>query len=160
MIGVGQIILGVLRNGWIALVGALVAIALLALLAQALKTVSAGVIGANLFVYQAIAAFSGVLILALFGLLGVPALVRAAQTSLPASAGCGPINELGQLAIMLIGGLAALRMLRAVLAGVTMAAVGGGGGLSDALLEAGEAIVGMVVASAALPIATHFLGVC
>ena len=41
-----------------------------------------------------------------------------------------------------------------------MAAVGGGGGLSDALLEAGEAIVGMVVASAALPIATHFLGVC
>ena len=160
MTAVGQIILGLLRNGWIALVGALVAIALLAMLSQVLKTMSAGAIGANLYVYEAVAAFCGILVLVLFGLLGVPALVGAAQASLPASAGCGPITELGQFAIMLIGGLAALRMMRAVLAGGTMAAMGGRGGLSDALFEAGEAVLGMVVASAALPIATHFLGVC
>ncbi|MEA3350214.1 MAG: hypothetical protein U9Q82_06310 [Chloroflexota bacterium] len=160
MTAIGQMLLEILRNGWIVLVSAVAAVAALALMSQILKTVSSGIMGANLYVYEAIAAFFGVLLLALFGLLGVPALVQAAQASLPPSAGCGPITELGQLAIMLIGGLAAVRMMLAVFSGVAMTTLGGSGGLSEAMLEAGEAIFGMVIASAALPIATHLLGVC
>jgi hypothetical protein len=67
---------------------------------------------------------------------------------------------LGALAAGLIAALAALRILNALVASVTAAALGGSSSLAGALLETAEAVFGMVLASAAIPIAARFLGVC
>jgi len=152
-----EIVVNILREAWVALAAALVAFAVLAMLAQELKTASASVLGASLIVWEAVAALIGVLILALFGFLGVPAIVEAAQSSIPSSAGSGPVTELSQFCAALIGGIAALRMLRAVFTAVAYTATGGSGRLADTLIESGEAVFGMVLASMAVPIAAAFL---
>jgi hypothetical protein len=149
-----------LRQAWIALAGAFLAFALLAGMAQILRLSSATVLGANLWVWEAVSAVLSVLILALFGFLGVPQIVSALQASLPSGGGCGPINELGSFASGLIGGLAALRMLKAVFSSVVSASLGASSTLSQALLETGEAVFGMLLAGAAIPLAAWFLGAC
>jgi hypothetical protein len=60
----------------------------------------------------------------------------------------------------LIGGLAALRMLKAMFASMFSASIGGSSTFADALIECGEAIFGMILASAAVPLAAYFLGTC
>jgi hypothetical protein len=64
------------------------------------------------------------------------------------------------LAASLIAALAALRILRALAGTALAASAGGSASLAGALLEAGEAVLGMTLAAAALPITGHFLGVC
>lgn len=86
--------------------------------------------------------------------------MKAVLLALPSGSGCGPLGELGSLASGLIGGLAALRMLKALLVSVASAAVGGGGSLAQALLECGEALLGMLLAALAVPLAAWFLGAC
>ena len=113
-----------LREAWTALAGALLAFAVLAGMAQILRLGSASVIGANLWVWEAISAVLSVVILALFAFLGVPQIVSALEFALPSGGGCGPINELGKFAAGLIGALAALRMLKAVFASVVSASLG------------------------------------
>lgn len=157
---VSDILLDLLREAWAALAGGMIAIILLAVLAQVLRTASASVIGARFWVWDASLAIVGLVVLALFTFLGVPTLLHAAQDSIPSGGGCGPIADLGSLAAGLIAALAALRILKALVLSAAVAAVGGGSSLSRALLEAGEAVLGMVFASAALPIAAQFLGVC
>jgi len=157
MTNAAEILLGILREAWVALAAALLAFAALAMLAQVLKTASGSVLGASLMVWEALAALFGVVVLALFGFLGVPAIVSAAQSSIPSSAGSGPVTLLSQFCAVLIGGIAALRMLRAVFTAMAYSAVGGSGRLADTLIESGEALLGMVIASLAIPIAAAFL---
>ena len=152
------ILQGLLREAWIALAGALLAFILLAILAQALRASSASVIGAKFWVWEAVSAGIALLMLALFTFLGVPVILQAAQTSIPTGGGCGPIGALGTLAAGLIAALAAVRILKSLVAAVTVAAIGGSSALASAMLETGEAVFGMVLASAAIPIASHFLG--
>jgi hypothetical protein len=99
-------------------------------------------------------------ILALFAFLAVPQIVSALESALPSGGGCGPINELGQFAAGLIGALAALRMLKAVFASVVSASLGASSSLSHSLIETGEAVFGMLLAGAAVPLAAWFLGTC
>lgn len=148
------------REAWVALTGVLLAFALLAALAQILRVTSSSVIGANLWVAEGIAGIAGVVFLALFAFLGVPQLVNAALASIPGGNGCGPIGELGSLSAGMIGALAALRMLKAVFLSTVSVAVGGSGGMSQALIECGEALFGMLVAGLAVPLAARFLGAC
>ena len=155
-----SIILEFLRQGWIALAGALVAFALLAGLAQVLRISSAGAVGANLWVWQSVSALISLLVLSLFAFLGIPQIVQALQASLPGGAGCGPISVLGQYASDLIGGLAAVHMLKATFVSVVSASLGGTSTFSQALIECGEAIFGMLIAAAAIPLAAWFLGTC
>jgi hypothetical protein len=155
-----SIILEFLRQGWTALAGALLAFALLAGLAQMLRVSSAGVLGANLWVWQSVSALLSIVVLGLFAFLGIPQIVRALQASLPGGAGCGPISVLGTIASDLIGGLAALRMLKAAFTSVLSASIGGASTFSQALIECGEAVFGMLIASAAIPLAAWFLGTC
>ena len=155
-----SIILEFLRQGWLALAGAFLAFALLAGLAQVLRIISAGVMGANLWVWQSVSALVSILVLSLFAFLGIPQIVQALQGSLPGSAGCGPISVLGQYASDLIGGLAAVRMLKATFISVVSASLGGTSTFSQALIECGEAIFGMLIAAAAIPLAAWFLGTC
>ena len=160
MSNAGDLLLSLFRDAWGALVGALIAFALLAFLSQTLKTTSGMALGAQDWVRDAVTGGLGVLALALFALLGVPALVQAANASFPDSAGCGPITELGSLAVRLLGALGALRMLKAAASAVMSTVVGGQASLSTALLEAGEVVLGMVIASVAVPLAIHFFGLC
>jgi len=160
MTQVATILQGLLREAWIALAGALFAFILLAILAQTLRASSASVIGARFWVWEAASAGMALLVLAVFAFLGVPAILRAAQTSIPPGGGCGPIGTLGTLSAGLIAALAAVRVLKSLVTSVAMAAIGGGSAVGNAMLETGEAVFGMILAAAAIPIAAHFLGVC
>lgn len=148
------------REAWTALVGIFLAFALLAALAQVLRVSSSAVIGANLWVAEGLAGIAGVVMLALFAFLGVPQLVNAALVSMPSGSGCGPIGELGTLSAGMIGGLGALRMLKALFTSAVSAAVGGSGGMAQALIECAEAMFGMLLAALAMPLAAWFLGAC
>ena len=160
MTQVATMLQGLLREAWSALAGALFAFILLASLAQTLKAASASVLGARSWVWEAAAAGMALLVLAVFAFLGVPTILQAAQTSIPAGGGCGPIGALGAWAAGLIAALAAVRILKSLVAVVTVAAIGGSSSLAHALLETGEAVFGMVLAAAAIPLAAQFLGVC
>ena len=155
-----SILLTFLREAWMALAGALLAFALLAGIAQMLRVSSASVLGANLWVWQAVSALVSIVSLGLFAFLGIPQIVRALQTSLPGVGGCGPISELGSLASALIGGLAALRMLKAAFVSMLSASIGGASTFASALIECAEALFGMILAGAAIPLAAWFLGTC
>ena len=98
--------------------------------------------------------------LVLFAFLGVPQIVSALSSNLPSGAGCGPITELGSFAAGLIGALAALRMLKAVSLTLFSASLGASSTLSTALIEAAEALFGMLLAGTAIPLAAWFLGTC
>ena len=157
---VGSVFLSLLREAWVVLTGAVVMFVLLGVLAQVLRSASGSLIGARNWVGNALAASTGLMVLALFSFVGVPAVLRAVSRSLPNTGGCGPISEIGGLAAGLIGALAAVRILMAVLKSVTAAALEGSASLASALLESGEAVLGMIVAAAAIPIAARLLGVC
>jgi len=83
MTEVTSFIVDFLRAAWGALALALVAFSALAMLAQVLRTVSAGALGASLWVWEAIAALIGILVLAAFGIWGVPAIIAAGMAALP-----------------------------------------------------------------------------
>ena len=156
----GDILLAFFREAWLALGGALVLLAGLGLLAQVLKVAGATALGARYWAAQAVSAGAGLIGLGLFAFLGVPAIVQAVLAAVPGGAGCGPIGDLGALAASIVGALAGLRMLKALLAAAALAAAGGAAALSTSLTEVGEALLGMLLAAAAVPVAAHFLGVC
>ena len=160
MSSVADILLGIFREAWQVLVMLTLAIGMLAGLAQILRLSAGTMIGANLWVWEAMAGISGVLMLVLFAFLGIPVLVEATSSSIPGGAGCGPINDLGTFSAMLIAGLAGLRMLKATFTAVLSASVGGASNASAALIEIAEAMFGMLLASVAVPVAAIFLGAC
>ena len=155
-----SLLLTFLREAWVALAGAFLAFALLAGIAQVLRVSSASVLGVNLWVWESVSALMSIVVLGLFAFLGIPQIVNALQSSLPGAGGCGPISELGTLASGLIGGLAALRMLKAAFTSMLSATIGGESSFANALIECGEAFFGMILASAAIPLAAWFLGTC
>ena len=157
---VSSLLITFLREAWISLVGAFLAFALLAGIAQILRVNSASVLGANLWVWESVSALLSIVILGLFAFLGIPQIVSALQSSLPGAGGCGPISELGTFASGLIGGLVALRMLKAAFTSMLSASIGGSSSFANALIECAEALFGMIIASAAIPLAAWFLGTC
>ncbi len=157
---VTTLLLTFLRGAWVALASGFVAFALLAGMAQILRVSSASMLGANLWVWESISALISILVLGLFAFLGIPQIVSTLQSTLPGASSCGPINELGTLASGLIGGLAALRMLKAMFTTMLSASIGGASSFANALIESGEALFGMLLVSAAIPMAARFLGTC
>ena len=160
MLEATHILLTFLRDAWGALVGALLAFAILAMLAQILRVSSASVLGAKVWVWQSVSAVIAILVLGLFGFLGVPHIVRSIQSAIPSGGGCGPIGELGRFSAAIIGGLAGLRMLKAIFTSVLSASFGGQVSMSGALIETAEGVFGMLLAAAAIPVAAWFLGAC
>ena len=98
MAQITAMLLDLLQNAWVALAGGLAAIVLLALLAQALRAAAASALGARYWAWEALGTGISLLILAFIAFLGVPAIVQAAQSSIPGSGGCGPVNDLSVLA--------------------------------------------------------------
>lgn len=160
MNAVANILLGIFRDAWQVLVVVTLAIGLLAALAQILRLSAGSLTGASLWVREAIAGVTGVLMLVLFAFLGIPVLVQATASSIPGGTGCGPINDLGVFSASLIAGLAGLRMLKSTFMAVLSASAGGSVNTSAALIEIAEAIFGMLLASIAVPAAAAFLGSC
>ena len=160
MTAASSLLLTFLREAWLALASAFLAFTLLAGIAQVLRVSSASVLGANLWVWESVSALLSILVLGLFAFLGIPQIVSALQATLPGASGCGPISELGTLASALIGGLGALRMLKAAFVSMLSASIGGASTFANALIECGEALFGMILASAAIPLAAWFLGTC
>jgi len=157
MIAAGEIVLGILREAWGVLVAVTISFAVLAVLIQVLKSTAGNILGANPLIAQSVTASGSLIVLVLFAFLWIPALVQSIQITAP---NCGPVAELGELAALLIGAVAALRMLKAITLAVAMAAFGGPAGISDALLEGGAALFGMLIAVTAVPVAAAFFGAC
>ena len=157
MIAAGEIVLGILREAWGVLVAVTISFAVLAVLIQVLKSTAGNILGANPLIAQSVTASGSLIVLVLFAFLWIPALVQSIQITAP---NCGPVAELGELAALLIGAVVALRMLKAITLAVAMAAFGGPAGISDALLEGGAALFGMLIAVTAVPVAAAFFGAC
>jgi len=159
MTAAGDILLGIFRQAWGLIAGLLVLIAILGGLAQVFKMIGSALLGSSFWVSEAVAGILGVILIALVGLLSIPAIAQAVTIG-GAATGCGPIAEIGQLAGMLIGGIGALRMLKGTFAAVVSASIGGSGGVSNALIEIAETIFGMLLITVAAPIAAVFFGAC
>jgi hypothetical protein len=155
-----QIILSVLRQAWVSLTVFMVAAGALAMLAQVLRTIGASAIGARIWVWESLSSIAAVLILVLIAFLGIPPIIRAISTSIPGSPGCGPISELGMFASGLIAAIVSVRMLLSFAKTVGGAALGGTAEISQGLIEAVEALFGMLLAGAVIPLVAMFLGVC
>jgi len=158
MTAAGDILLGIFRQAWALIVGLLVLLAILGGLAQVFKMASGVLLGSNFWVSEAVSGILGVVLIALVGLISIPAIARAA--SVGGTTGCGPITEIGQLAGMLIGGIGSLRMLKGTFLAVVSTSISGSGGVSNALIEIAETIFGMLLITVAAPVAGAFFGAC
>ena len=155
-----QIIQNVLRQAWVALTSFIVSVGALAMLAQVLRTIGASTIGARMRVYESIASIAAILALVLVAFLAVPPVMKAVSASIPSSAGCGPISELGMLASGLIAAIVGVRILLSFARTIGGAALGGTAEISRALIEAVEALFGMLLAGVVIPLVSMFIGVC
>ena len=155
-----QIIQNVLRQAWVALTIFIVSVGALAMLAQILRTIGASTIGARMWVYESIASIAAILALVLVAFLAVPPVMKAVSASVPSSAGCGPISELGMLASGLIAAIVGVRILFSFARTIGGAALGGTAEISRALIEAVEALFGMLLAGVVIPLVSMFIGAC
>ena len=155
-----QIILSVLRQAWGALTVIMVVLASLGALAHVLRTVWATTLGARFWVWQSITSIAAIFILALIAFLGIPPVVKAVTLAVPGSAGCGPVAELGMFASGLIAAIVSVRMLLSFVRALAASVVGGTAEISQALIEAIEALSGMLLAGIVIPLVAVFLGVC
>ena len=155
-----QIILSVFRQAWVGITIFMVSAAALAMLAQVLRTIGASAMGASLWVYENLASIGAVLILVLVAFLGIPPVVEALSSTVPGSPGCGPISELGLFASGLIAALVSLRMLLSFARTMAGAAIGGTAEISHSMIEAVEAMFGMLLAGVVIPLTAMFIGVC
>lgn len=158
MVEAGAILQSILRQGWTVMAAFLVVIALLGGLAQVFKFTGGLFLGSGMWVSEAVAAVLGVVVIALFGFLAVPVMASAANVA--ANMGCGPVIEIGQFSAMLIGGIGSLRMLKGVFQAVVSASLGGSGGVSSALIEIAETLLGMLLITVAAPVGAAFFGAC
>jgi hypothetical protein len=154
-----NLLVALLQEAWTAVAGTLVLLGLLTVLYQVLRGAGSAVIGSRNGFASAIGAVIGTSFVLLFAFLGLPALADAAGAVIGESGGCGPLVELGAAAAGLIAALAAVRMLVGAARSLSDAVASGEAG-ARALLEAGEAVLGMLAAVLAGPVAGHFLGAC
>jgi hypothetical protein len=160
MMHAAQILENILREAWGAIIGLMVAVAVLAMLVQILKLTGSASLGATLFVTEAIGSIMGLVILVLYAFLALPAIVHSVSSSATSTGGCGPAAELGQAAAYVMAAIASLRMAKAAFVSMVSAMSGAQAGMSYAITEAAEAIVGILLISVAVPVAAALLGAC
>ena len=160
MMHAAQILENILREAWGAIIGLMVAVAVLAMLVQILKLSGSASLGATLFVAESIGSIMGLIIVVLYAFLAVPAIVHSVSSSTTSSGGCGPAAELGQAAAYVMAGIASLRMAKAAFVSIVSAMSGAQAGMSYAITEASEVLVGMLLVSVAAPVAAALVGAC
>ena len=159
MTQVMELLRGFFTEAWTALAGALFVFVSLGLLAQFLRSGAAMVIGSRYGWANALGSVVSLLLVSLFGVLGVPVLARAAASS-AGLASCGPLAELGASTAQLLAAIGGIRMLWTIVRSTAGLAVGAPGRFGDVFSEAGETVFGMLLISAAGPAAAYFLGIC
>jgi hypothetical protein len=162
-----QIVLGVFRQAWSALAILMVSMAALGMLAHVLRTLGASALGARRWAAESLAAIGTLFLLLLAAFLGIPPVVRAAAAALPVSPACsslaavsGPLSEVGMFASGVIAAIVSLRLLAAFARTIGGTALGGPAGISGALVEALEALGGMMLIAVIVPLVTAFFGFC
>ncbi len=160
MMHAAQILVNVLREAWGAIIGLMVAVAILAMLAQIMKLTGGSVMGASLYVHEAIGSIVGLTFVVLYAFLAVPAIVHAISASAAGGGGCGPSAELGSAAAYVMAAVAAVRMAKAAFVSLISSIGGSSGGMSYAITEASEAMLGMLLISVAAPMAAALVGAC
>jgi hypothetical protein len=159
MMQAANILVSILRNAWGALIGLMVAVAILALLMQILRLAGSAAIGASLYVNQAVGSITSLIVVVLYAFLAIPAIVHSVSLN-AASRGCGPVAELGAVAAYVMAAISAVRMAKAAFVSLLSALAGAEGGISYAVTEALEVLLGTVLVTAAVPIAAALLGAC
>lgn len=157
MTSAADIILGVLRDTWNLLAVVTTVFAILALLVQFLKGSAAFSLGLDSGVAKSISSVAGVFLFVLVGFYTVPVLARSVTVTAPT---CGPVSRLGEFAAAIIGALGALRMLKAVFGAAAMAAAGSPVEFGSAVFDIGVTLLGMLLATVAIPVAAAFFGAC
>jgi hypothetical protein len=162
-----QIVLGVFRQAWSALAVLMVSAAALGMLLHVLQALGASALGARTWAAESLAALASLFLLLLAAFLGIPPVVRAVSAALPAAPGCAglpavaePLAELGLAASGLVTAIVSLRMLAAFARAIGSVAAGGPAGISGAVLEAIEALIGMLLMAVVVPLVTAFFGFC
>ena len=159
MLQAANILIGILRNAWGAIIGMMVAVGVLAMLFQLLRLTGSAAVGAALYVNRAIGSITSLIVVVLYAFLAIPVLIHAIS-SYSATDGCGPASELGAAAAYVIVAIAAVRMAKSAFISMLSALAGSGDGVSFAITEGVEAVVGVVLVGVAVPVASAFLGAC
>ena len=159
MMHASEVLVHILRGAWGAIMGLMVAVALLAMLAQLVKLAGGASLGAAMITARAAGSMLALIVVVLYAFLAIPAIVQAVSSS-KAAGGCGPAAGLGQAAAYAMAAITALRMARAAFVSMFSALSGASEGISYAIGEAAESVVGMLLISIAVPVAAALLGAC
>lgn len=162
MMQIANIVVDIVRDAWAAFAIVLVIITALGMLARLLQATSGFMIGGSRTVASALIGGAGVLMVGIVGLIVVPEIAQSAyQTASDAAVARCPqsseIHDLGLASAMLIGAIGSLRMLRGAVQGVAYTAIGGSGGIASVVTTVIETLIGMTIATAAVPVAMMFL---
>ncbi len=87
MMHAAEIFVSILREAWGAIIGLMVAIAALTMLVQLMKLAGSTALGARMFVAEAISSLLGLVIVAPYAFLAVPAIVHAISSSAASDGG-------------------------------------------------------------------------
>lgn len=162
MIEIANAITTLAREAWVSIAG-IVAVALtLGLIARFLQGAGGALVGGGNLVAAALSGMAGLFAIGLTAFLAVPEIARAGyQAAANAGATCGwlhpVLSDLATASAMLIGAIGALRMMAALLEGAAGAMVGGSASMGRAMIAVVDALVGMLVASIALPMVQRLL---
>jgi hypothetical protein len=159
MMQAANILVNLLRNAWGVLVGLMLAVAILAMLMQILRLTGSAVIGASLYVNHAIGSIASLVIVVLYAFLAIPVIVQSISIY-AGGKGCGPVAELGAAAAYVMTAISAVRLAKAAFYSLISALSGAEGGISFAMNEALEVLLGAVLVTVAVPIAAALLGAC
>jgi hypothetical protein len=161
------VLIVIFKNAWYVMVEVLVAVTILALMYNLLRGTSAAAAGGSGKVAETIGIGISLVILAIFALQGAPAILRAGYDAIPKYIMCNPgpvgdspLKTLSIVAIELICGIVALRMLLAMIQAVGALALGATSVVAGTLLEGAEALFGLLLVSVAVPVVTAFFQVC
>ncbi len=154
-----NILISILRSAWTAIMGLMVAVAIISMLIQFLRLSGSAAIGAALYVNRAVASITGLIVLALYTFLAIPVVVHAISSHLATDA-CGPAADLGAAAAYVIAAISAVRMAKSAFITLLSALAGSADGISFAMMDGLEALLGVVLVSIAVPVSAAFLGAC
>ena len=164
MIEVLALITDIARHAWQSIMAIVGAVAMVSILAYLLRGTAGAAIGGSRAVTEALIGAMGIFILILVGVFIVPDLARVGyETAMSAVANptCGwstpLLNDLAVMSAGLIGVIGGLRMALALLHASINTAVGGSRAVAAAITDVIGALVGMLLATTAFPIAQYLI---
>lgn len=160
----GSVLINLFAQAWDVLAFATLVVTILFILYAALRGSSAVAVGASVPASQVIVSAFSLFLLAIFGFLLVPSLVRGTIQAYAATVPRCSVDQSGffveatTVALQLLVGVSALRMIKAVFVSVVMSGAGAPGGVASAVLEIAEVVAASLVLTIIVPIIAATLG--